>query len=79
MSQPHSPPFPVEAPASCPPVQVRNRGRLRPFHVLALWRRRAQTRARLAQLGAEALCDIGLTEAERRAECGLWFWRGTDR
>ena len=78
MSQPLSPPLSLEDPASRPPEPVRNLGPLRPFHVLALWRRRAQTRARLAQLGAEALSDIGLTEAERRAECRLWFWRDTD-
>jgi len=52
---------------------------MRLLHRLALWHRRARSRARLARLGPEALDDIGLSEAERRAECGLWFWQGRDR
>ena len=49
------------------------------LHRLSLWYRRARSRARLALRGAEALDDIGLNEADRRAECGLWFWQGRDR
>ncbi|SOC04741.1 DUF1127 domain-containing protein [Rhodobacter maris] len=79
MSQALPPPPPVEDPAPCPPERVRRVAPLPPTQRVTLWFRRARTRAHLAQLGAEALRDIGVTEAERRAECGLWFWRGMDR
>ncbi|WP_083392814.1 DUF1127 domain-containing protein [Rhodobacter xanthinilyticus] len=61
------------------PAQLGPFGTLRLLWRLALWHRRARTRARLARLGAEALDDIGLSEADRCAECGLWFWQGRDR
>ena len=50
----------------------------RPLALLALWYRRARTRAQLARLDAAALCDIGISEIERRAECARWFWQGTE-
>jgi uncharacterized protein YjiS (DUF1127 family) len=39
-----------------------------------LWLRRLRTRRQLARLAAERLCDVGLTPAERDAECARWFW-----
>lgn len=47
--------------------------------VLALWWRRARTRAELSRLDEAGLADIALSEAERRAECARWFWQGADR
>lgn len=43
--------------------------------LLALWRHRAHTRRALATLDAARLADIGLTEAEARAESSKPFWR----
>jgi uncharacterized protein YjiS (DUF1127 family) len=44
--------------------------------LLALWHHRATSRRYLAVLDATALRDVGLTDAERRAECDKWFWQG---
>ncbi|TKD13765.1 DUF1127 domain-containing protein [Rhodobacter capsulatus] len=79
MSHLSAPPPVCETPPTCHPAQLGPFGTLRLLHRLALWHRRARSRARLARLGAEALDDIGLSEADRRAECGLWFWQGRDR
>ena len=78
MSHVSAPPPASEAPPFRPVRRVRPISPLRPFPRLALWYRRARTRAQLARLEAAALRDIGVTEAERRAECRLWFWRGSD-
>ena len=56
----------VEAPAA-PPER-------RPEHRRRLWLRRMRTRRQLADLDAERLRDVGLTPAERAAECAKWFW-----
>ena len=79
MSHLSAPPPVCETPRSRHPARLEPFGTLRLLQCLALWRRRARSRARLALLGAEALCDIGLSEADRRAECGLWFWQGKDQ
>ncbi|QFT61767.1 DUF1127 domain-containing protein [Roseivivax sp. THAF30] len=50
----------------------------RPLALLALWHHRTRTRAQLSRLDAEALRDVGIGEAERSAECALWFWQGAD-
>jgi uncharacterized protein YjiS (DUF1127 family) len=42
---------------------------------LILWQRRLSTRRALAGLETAQLEDIGLTEAERRAECAKPFWK----
>jgi uncharacterized protein YjiS (DUF1127 family) len=39
-----------------------------------VWLRRLRTRRQLAGLEAERLRDVGLTPAERDAECARWFW-----
>ena len=41
----------------------------------ALWRRRALTRRDLARMDRHLLSDIGLTEADVRAEAEKPFWR----
>ena len=41
---------------------------------LALWLRRARTRATLRDLDARGLKDIGLTPEARQHECVKWFW-----
>ncbi|SOC20323.1 DUF1127 domain-containing protein [Rhodobacter maris] len=79
MSHLSAPPPVCETPPSRHEARLGPLGTLRLLQRLALWHRRASSRARLALLGAEALCDIGLSEADRRAECGLWFWQGRDR
>ncbi|NIY80106.1 MAG: DUF1127 domain-containing protein [Rhodobacteraceae bacterium] len=61
-----------------PPAQFGPFRLTRPLALLALWHRRAHTRAQLSRIDAEALRDIGIGEAERRAECVLWFWQGGD-
>jgi len=38
---------------------------------VARWLRRRE----LARLEAYRLSDIGMSEAERRRECGRWFWQ----
>ncbi len=47
--------------------------------ILSLWHRRMRTRAHLARLDEAGLRDIGMSEAERRAECARPFWQGADR
>lgn len=42
--------------------------------LLALWHRRATTRAALRELPPERLRDIGLNEAEARLEAARPFW-----
>ena len=42
---------------------------------LILWQRRLSTRRALADLETAQLDDIGLNEAERRAECAKPFWK----
>lgn len=41
---------------------------------LALWMRRYRTRLVLQDLTGDELTDVGLTEAQRAAECVKWFW-----
>ncbi|WP_444451235.1 hypothetical protein ACTTAI_00485 (plasmid) [Rhodobacter capsulatus] len=77
MSHLSAPPPICETPPSCHRAQLGLFGTLRLLHHLALWHRRA--RARAWPGGPEALDDIGLSEADRRVECGRWFWQGRDR
>lgn len=58
----------------------RRRHRLRLFWLclrtlFAEWRRRARSRAALAQLGPHLLRDVGITPAERLVECRKRFWQ----
>ncbi len=39
-----------------------------------LWARRHRTRLVLRDLTRDELADVGLTEAQRTAECAKWFW-----
>lgn len=43
-------------------------------HMLILWKQNWQTRRQLAQLSAEDLRDIGLSEAQRQEELNKSFW-----
>ena len=43
---------------------------------LSLWRKRARTRAQLAQLSAAQLDDIGVSQAQMQVEARKPFWRG---
>jgi uncharacterized protein YjiS (DUF1127 family) len=43
-------------------------------HLLAIWARRHRTRLVLRDLTRDELADVGLTEAQRAAECAKWFW-----
>jgi uncharacterized protein YjiS (DUF1127 family) len=45
------------------------------FHLLRLWGARSSERKALAELERFRLDDIGITDADRRAECRKWFWR----
>jgi uncharacterized protein YjiS (DUF1127 family) len=42
---------------------------------LALWHHRARSRRHLAALDDRELADIGLSRADRRAECDKRFWQ----
>ncbi|MBY8976285.1 DUF1127 domain-containing protein [Rhodobacteraceae bacterium NNCM2] len=42
---------------------------------IAIWRERAESRARLAQLTQEQLDDIGVSAAEADREASKPFWR----
>jgi uncharacterized protein YjiS (DUF1127 family) len=42
---------------------------------LALWRHRARSRRHLATLDDRELADIGVSRAQRNAECGKRFWQ----
>jgi uncharacterized protein YjiS (DUF1127 family) len=42
---------------------------------VATWVRRSRTRKALRDLDARQLADIGVSEPERAAECGKWFWQ----
>jgi len=42
---------------------------------LALWHHRARSRRHLAALDGRELADIGVSRAERRAECDKRFWQ----
>jgi uncharacterized protein YjiS (DUF1127 family) len=42
--------------------------------LLALWRRRAYERRRLAQLDDRMLADIGVNRLDRARECRKPFW-----
>jgi uncharacterized protein YjiS (DUF1127 family) len=42
---------------------------------IRLWHRRLRTRHALRELEPHRLADIGLTEPDRRRECGKWFWQ----
>lgn len=44
-------------------------------YLLALWTRRHRTRRLLQDLTRDELADVGLTEAQRAAECAKWFWK----
>lgn len=44
--------------------------------VLGLWARRCRTRATLGGAHPRILEDVGIGEADRRAECRKWFWQG---
>lgn len=44
--------------------------------VLRLWHRRAVTRRDFAEIDAHLLFDIGVSKAQREAECRKPFWRG---
>jgi uncharacterized protein YjiS (DUF1127 family) len=46
----------------------------RTWAVLCLWRERARERARLAEISAQMLADIGVSRAAARAEAGKPFW-----
>jgi uncharacterized protein YjiS (DUF1127 family) len=48
---------------------------LRVTLTLAEWRRRARSRAALAQLSSRDLRDIGLSPEEQLQECRKAFWR----
>lgn len=48
---------------------------LRLYARLAEWQRNARTRSHLAQLNAQQLADIGLSESDRRVELDKPFWR----
>ena len=43
-------------------------------HLLMMWKQNWQTRRQLAQLSAEDLRDIGLTESQRQEELNKSFW-----
>jgi len=43
--------------------------------VLALWRHRSRSRRQLAALDDRELHDIGVSRAERWAECRKRFWQ----
>jgi len=43
--------------------------------VMTLWCHRSRTRRALRTVDDRALADIGITPAERAAECRKWFWR----
>jgi uncharacterized protein YjiS (DUF1127 family) len=53
---------------------LRHRAGLRLGEMLALWHRRASSRANLARLDADGLADIGLTPLDVRTECMKPFW-----
>jgi uncharacterized protein YjiS (DUF1127 family) len=40
-----------------------------------LWLRRSITRRHLRRLEDHRLADVGLSEKDRRRECGKWFWQ----
>ncbi|TWT15918.1 DUF1127 domain-containing protein [Reyranella sp. CPCC 100927] len=42
---------------------------------LAVWFHRGRTRRALRQLDDRALADIGISKAQRAAECRKWFWQ----
>lgn len=41
-----------------------------------IWLRNHRTRRHLHDLTDAQLADIGLSPAERNAECAKWFWQG---
>ena len=43
-------------------------------HMLLSWKQNWQTRRQLAQLSAEDLRDVGLTESQRQEELNKSFW-----
>jgi uncharacterized protein YjiS (DUF1127 family) len=43
-------------------------------HMLLVWKQNWQTRRQLAQLTAEDLRDVGLSEAQRQEELNKSFW-----
>jgi uncharacterized protein YjiS (DUF1127 family) len=43
--------------------------------LLLTWIERAKQRAELASLASHALHDLGLSHADREAECGKRFWQ----
>lgn len=49
---------------------------LRVLRLLALWHRRASTRAALRELPLARLRDIGLTEMDAAREAARPFWKG---
>ncbi|OEC37823.1 hypothetical protein A7D27_24370 [Pseudomonas sp. 1D4] len=48
---------------------------LRLYARVVEWQRNARTRSQLAQLNAQQLADIGLSESDRRVELDKPFWR----
>ncbi|MEE1891292.1 DUF1127 domain-containing protein [Pseudomonas otitidis] len=48
---------------------------LRLYARVVKWQRNARTRSHLAQLNAQQLADIGLSESDRRVELDKPFWR----
>lgn len=48
---------------------------LRLYARVVEWQRNARTRSHLAQLNAQQLADIGLSESDRRVELDKPFWR----
>lgn len=42
---------------------------------LKFWHRRITTRRALRELELHRLGDVGLSEHDRRRECGKWFWQ----
>jgi len=42
---------------------------------MSRWCLRRRTRGHLRDLETWRLDDVGLTEAQRLAECARWFWR----
>ncbi|MBB4822302.1 uncharacterized protein YjiS (DUF1127 family) [Pseudomonas alcaligenes] len=62
-------PAPADSPQQRTPLAIRL------FARIAEWQRNLRTRHQLAQLNAQQLADIGLSECDRSQELDKPFWR----
>lgn len=63
------------SPAPAAPSPQRAPLAIRLFARVAEWQRNMRTRYQLAQLNAQQLADIGLSECDRSQELDKPFWR----